>query len=69
MICPLSGSIILNPSDVAANKATYPALLGLDGAKQHAQKQYQLALEALAELPYNNGLLQQFAQHIIERDK
>lgn len=56
-------------SDVAANKATYPALLGLDGAKQHAQKQYQLALEALAELPYNNGLLQQFAQHIIERDK
>jgi len=56
-------------SDLAANKATYPALLGLDGAKQHAKNQHALALEALNELPYNSLLLQQFAQHIVERDR
>ncbi|NVJ49706.1 MAG: (2E,6E)-farnesyl diphosphate synthase [Gammaproteobacteria bacterium] len=56
-------------SDLERNKATYPALLGLDGAKHHAQHQLQLALEALRELPYNSELLQQFAQHIIERDR
>ncbi len=56
-------------SDQAANKATYPSLLGLEGAHQHAEKQYQLALEALAKLPYNSDLLQAFAQHIIKRDR
>ncbi|WP_144391908.1 (2E,6E)-farnesyl diphosphate synthase [Pleionea sediminis] len=56
-------------SDVAANKVTYPSLLGLEGAKEHAYKQYQLALEALAKLPYNSELLRKFAQHIIERDR
>ncbi len=56
-------------SDIAAAKVTYPALLGLEGAKQHAQQQFALALEALGKLPYNTQLLQEFAQHIIERDK
>ncbi len=56
-------------SDLAAEKVTYPALLGMDGAKRHAEQQYQLALAALEELPYNSELLQSFARHIIERDK
>lgn len=56
-------------SDIAADKVTYPALLGLEGAKHHAEQQYQLALAALDELPYNSELLQSFARHIIERNK
>ncbi|NVJ59429.1 MAG: (2E,6E)-farnesyl diphosphate synthase [Gammaproteobacteria bacterium] len=56
-------------SDTAAHKATYPSLLGLEGAREHAQKQYQLALDALSKLPYNTELLTLFAQHIIERDR
>ncbi|MCO7226684.1 (2E,6E)-farnesyl diphosphate synthase [Pleionea sp. CnH1-48] len=55
-------------SDQEADKATYPALLGLDGAKRHAQLQVEEALEALENLPYNTQLLEYFAQHIINRD-
>lgn len=56
-------------SDTKADKATYPSLLGLSGAREHAEHQYQLALEALSKLPYNTELLKLFAQHIIERDR
>ncbi|MEE4246750.1 MAG: farnesyl diphosphate synthase [Kangiellaceae bacterium] len=54
-------------SDVAANKMTYPSILGLAGAKQHASNQLQQALAALDELPYNTQLLADFAHHIVER--
>ncbi|WP_233749335.1 (2E,6E)-farnesyl diphosphate synthase [Ferrimonas balearica] len=54
-------------SDQAADKSTFPALLGLDGARDAAQTLYQDALTALAELPYNTEHLQAFARYIVER--
>lgn len=54
-------------SDVAANKSTYPALLGLEGAQQKAQDLYQESLQALASLPYNTQTLADFATFIVRR--
>jgi farnesyl diphosphate synthase len=54
-------------SDLAANKSTYPALLGLQGAQQKADQLYQQALQALANLPYNSDNLTSFANFIINR--
>ncbi|MEH6452276.1 MAG: (2E,6E)-farnesyl diphosphate synthase [Psychromonas sp.] len=56
-------------SDIALNKSTYPALLGLDQAQQKAEILYQEAISALSQLPYNTQLLASFAQYIIKRDK
>lgn len=55
-------------SDIAANKTTYPALLGLDGAKAKAKKLITQAVHALQQLPYNTQQLEQLAYYIIERD-
>lgn len=55
-------------SDLQANKSTYPALLGLQGAKQKADDLYQQALQALASLPYNTQNLSDFATFIIKRN-
>ena len=55
-------------SDVQANKMTYPALLGLQGAQQKAQDLVAQAVQDLRLLPYNTELLQQLANYIIERD-
>ncbi|MGL1959273.1 MAG: (2E,6E)-farnesyl diphosphate synthase [Colwellia sp.] len=54
-------------SDLAANKSTYPALLGLQGAKEKSENLYQQALQALAALPYNTQSLAEFATFIIHR--
>ncbi len=54
-------------SDIAANKSTYPALLGLQGAQKKAQQLYQQSLQALESLPYNSQLLADFATFIIKR--
>mgnify|MGYP000589694859 FL=1 len=54
-------------SDVAANKSTYPALLGLQGAQHKADNLYQQALQALSHLPYNTENLSEFATFIISR--
>lgn len=54
-------------SDIAANKSTYPSLLGLPGAQQKAQYLYQQALQALNTLPYNTQTLSEFATYIIKR--
>jgi len=37
-------------ADIALNKPTYPALLGLDGARLHAQAMHEKALESLEDL-------------------
>lgn len=55
-------------SDVEANKMTYPAILGLQGAQQKAQDLVKQAVQDLELLPYNTQLLQQLANYIIERD-
>lgn len=54
-------------SDVDANKSTYPALLGLDGAMQKEQQLFKQALSALDGLPYNTHNLSNFSTFIIKR--
>ncbi|MDP7592647.1 MAG: (2E,6E)-farnesyl diphosphate synthase [Litorilituus sp.] len=54
-------------SDIAANKSTYPALLGLQGAQDKAENLFQQALQALACLPYNTKPLADFATFIVKR--
>lgn len=54
-------------SDIALEKSTYPALLGLDGAKLKAKQLYQTAITALDDIPYNTDAMQAFAQYVIER--
>jgi len=54
-------------SDLAANKSTYPALLGLSGAQQKAENLFQQALQALTSLPYNTQSLAEFATFIVKR--
>ncbi|MDN3378983.1 MULTISPECIES: (2E,6E)-farnesyl diphosphate synthase [unclassified Pseudoalteromonas] len=55
-------------SDIAANKATYPALLGLAGAKQKAQQLLNQALDALAKIDADTKQLENLAKYIVERD-
>lgn len=55
-------------ADVALNKPTYPALLGLDGAKQKAQELCQQALTALDQLEGDTSALAELATYIITRD-
>jgi farnesyl diphosphate synthase len=55
-------------SDLALDKSTYPALLGLEGAQQKTQQLYQEALQALDAIPYNTTQLEVFARYIIERN-
>ena len=54
-------------SDLAANKSTYPSLLGLQGAQEKAENLLQQALQALARLPYNTESLVNFATFIVKR--
>ena len=54
-------------SDCKANKLTYPALLGLEEAKEKAKQLYQDALAALSDLPYDTDELKAFAHYIIAR--
>jgi farnesyl diphosphate synthase len=54
-------------SDTAANKSTFPQLLGLTGATAAADILIQDALSALAKLPYNSQLIAEFARYIVTR--
>lgn len=54
-------------SDEALNKSTYPALLGLEPARELARELHQQALTALKTLPYNTEILASFADYIVER--
>lgn len=55
-------------SDQNHNKLTFPALLGMEGAKKRASELTQKALDVLDELPYKSDNLALFANYIIERD-
>ncbi|MEL0648625.1 (2E,6E)-farnesyl diphosphate synthase [Pseudoalteromonas agarivorans] len=55
-------------SDIAANKATYPALLGMLGAKEKALNLIQQAHEALAKIDADTSHLASLANYLIERD-
>ncbi|MDM7859782.1 polyprenyl synthetase family protein [Alteromonas sp. ASW11-36] len=54
-------------SDQKANKSTYPALLGLQAAREQLQNYHAEALQALDRLPYNTQLLRQFADLMLNR--
>lgn len=56
-------------SDQASHKSTYVSLLGLDGAKQHAQEQHQRATDALSGINQNaHSLLWQLADYVLDRN-
>lgn len=55
-------------SDEKLAKATYPKLLGLDGAAQHLKKTIILAKEALASFGAKGQFLSSLADYISERD-
>ena len=50
------------------DKPTYPALLGLAGAKQKAQELHEQALLSLADFGSEADLLRDLSLYIIQRD-
>jgi farnesyl diphosphate synthase len=50
------------------NKPTYPALLGLSGAKQKAQELHEQAVESLGSFGSEADLLRDLSLYIIQRD-
>lgn len=54
-------------SDEGLNKSTFPALMGLDAAKEYAQQLIDEALLSLERIPYNTEALEALAKYIIER--
>jgi len=54
-------------SDEEQNKPTYPALLGLDGAKQRAMDLHHQALAALEVFDESADTLRQLSAYIVER--
>lgn len=54
-------------SDVSNHKSTYPALLGLDGAKAKAVELTETAVEALAEFGTEGDTLRNLARHMTHR--
>jgi geranylgeranyl pyrophosphate synthase len=54
-------------SDLAANKATYPALMGLVGAKQWLDQLYQEALGILTHIDGDTEKLRQLTEFLIRR--
>lgn len=55
-------------ADLEKQKATYPALLGLEGAKQKMMECYQRAIGALELFGEDAQYLRLLAQHFIERE-
>jgi farnesyl diphosphate synthase len=54
-------------ADEALNKPTYPALLGLDGAKKYAQQTHMAALDALSGLDTQFDELRNLSEFIVKR--
>lgn len=54
-------------SDIAQNKPTYPALLGLEGAKERALNLHQRALQALEIFGDSADILRKLSAFIVER--
>jgi farnesyl diphosphate synthase len=55
-------------ADQILNKPTYPALLGLDGARSHARMLYEEALDSLAGFGPEADPLRWIAAYTVERD-
>tara|TARA_Y100000022_G_C13243351_1_gene373546 strand:+ start:34 stop:951 length:918 start_codon:yes stop_codon:yes gene_type:complete len=56
-------------SDSQKNKATYPAIIGLNASQKRAEKLCFEALKILSSLPYNTENLAKLSKFIILRDK
>lgn len=56
-------------SDAAREKATYPALLGLEAARSRATALAEQAQEAAARLPRNRALWAELALSVLHRDR
>ena len=54
--------------DIASDKSTYPALLGLQGAQEKLAHHHGLAMEALAYIHLDTSILARIADYIIDRD-
>jgi geranylgeranyl pyrophosphate synthase len=54
-------------ADRARNKPTYPALLGLDGARTRAQELHEEAIASLALLDHRADALRQISEYIVTR--
>jgi len=54
-------------ADIALNKPTYPALLGLDSAQKKASDLIDNALVELDGLPYNTEILEALAHFVVDR--
>ncbi|MEM7207393.1 MAG: (2E,6E)-farnesyl diphosphate synthase [Pseudomonadota bacterium] len=54
-------------SDAAQGKPTYPSLLGLDGARRHAQDMHQRALACLQDLGEEFSFLRELSAYIVRR--
>lgn len=57
----------LQGADIALNKPTYPALLGLEKAQQKAVALIEKALEHLSQIPYQTDALGALAQFVVKR--
>lgn len=55
-------------SDTAANKATYPSVMGLTEAKAYLKHLYHQALDAIETLPANSEALAWMASYITQRN-
>ena len=54
-------------ADIALNKPTYPALLGLAGAREHAQHTHNAALAAIQDFGPQFDELRMLSNYIVER--
>ena len=55
-------------SDLDKNKLTFPAILGMDGAKKRAEELINASLGALDRLSFDSDNLASFARYIISRN-
>ena len=53
--------------DIAANKATYPSIYGIEGTAELAEKLYDEAIACLDPIGRPSELLIQIARFILER--
>lgn len=56
-------------SDITNHKATYPAILGLEGAIAKRNQLFDKAVHALSGMPYNTQLLLEFTEYLVTRDR
>ena len=54
-------------ADIALNKPTYPAILGLDASKAHARALHEQASESLAHLGHDADFLRDLSAFIVNR--